>query len=161
VAAVTSEETPDAATLGHELSLRVVLFHDAVATRLGVNTTEHKVLDVIAREPGVSPTRLAEYTGLSNPAVTKIVHRLAGLGFVERHRDVADGRRVALTVTAGYQRGMAGLYGPMIDGMGRLADKFTKAEGEAIARWIAGTAEVMRHATMTLAAGAATTREET
>ncbi len=144
-------DPPDGAALGHELSLWVVLFHDAVATRLGLNATEHKVLDLIARNAGVSPTGIARHTGLSNAAVTKIATRLVELDHVRRERDPTDGRRWGLTVTDGYRHAMAGLYAPMIDGMTRLSAQFTEAEGRAVTRWIIGTVEVMRAATRQLA----------
>src|SRR5690606_11104545 len=78
--------------LGFELSLAVVMFHEAIAQRLGVNNTEHKVLDLIARhETGPTPGELAAATGLSNPAITKIVDRLVRAGLARRERSPGAG----------------------------------------------------------------------
>ncbi|MFJ7124939.1 MarR family winged helix-turn-helix transcriptional regulator [Streptomyces sp. NPDC098101] len=142
------EESPmDGASLGHELSLRVVLFHDAVAARLGVNTTEHKVLDLIGRHPGVSPTRLAQETGLSHAAITKITNRLVELGYVRRERDPSDGRKFALAVTPEHRQSMTGLMAPLIDGMSRVTSELTESERETVGRWLTGTVTALREAT--------------
>jgi DNA-binding MarR family transcriptional regulator len=137
----------DGALLGHELSLWVVLYHDAVAERLGLNTTEHKLLDVIAHQPGVTPTQLADQSGLSQPAVTKVVNRLVDVSYAQRRRDHADGRKYQLTVTAAYQERMAELYAPMVEAMNRLADDLNDSDRQAIARWLAATIEILREST--------------
>ncbi len=149
---MTSEpaDSADGALLGHELSLWVVLYHDAVAARMGVNATEHKVLDIIARQPGVTPTWLVEVTGLSASGVTKIVNRLVELDWVQRSRDSSDERRFFLAVTVAHQREMACLYEPMADAMNRLADTLDAAERQAVARWVVSATAVLRQATRSL-----------
>ncbi|MFC9792904.1 MarR family winged helix-turn-helix transcriptional regulator [Streptomyces sp. NPDC057695] len=142
------EESPmGGASLGHELSLWVVLFHDAVAAHLSVNATEHKVLDLIGRHPGSSPTRLAQETGLSHAAITKITHRLVGLGYVRRERDPADGRKFALFVTPEHRQSMTGVMAPLIDGMSRVTSELTESERETVGRWLIGTVTALREAT--------------
>jgi DNA-binding MarR family transcriptional regulator len=142
-----SSSSGDGASLGHELSLWVVLYHDAIAKRLGVNATEHKILDVIARQPSVTPTQLAEQTGLSQPAVTKVVNRLVELSYAQRHRDDADGRKFQLTVTAEHEARMAELYAPMVEAMNRLAYELSDTDRHAIARWLTATIDILREST--------------
>nr|WP_234427843.1 MULTISPECIES: hypothetical protein [Streptomyces] len=43
-------------------------------------------------------------TGLPNAAITKIVHRPAALGHVDRRKDGSDGRGYALSVTSTLRR---------------------------------------------------------
>jgi DNA-binding MarR family transcriptional regulator len=139
--------TWDGAPLGHELSLWAVLYHEAIAERLGLNATEHRLLDVIAHQPGVTPTQLADQSGLSQPAVTKVVNRLVDVSYAQRHRDDADGRKYQLTVTAAYQETLAGLYAPMAEAMNRLADELDESDRHAIARWLAATVDILREST--------------
>ncbi|WP_411081186.1 MarR family transcriptional regulator [Streptomyces sp. cmx-18-6] len=140
----------DGRAMGQELSLRVILFHEAVAAHLGLNATEHKVLSLIAREPGISPGQLVDRTGLSNPAITKIVHRLAELGHVDRRRDGSDGRRYALHVAEGHRRDLARLFAPMAEAMNGLVDGMDDVERAAVTRWLTGTIEILRRSTAEL-----------
>ncbi|MFF8568425.1 MarR family winged helix-turn-helix transcriptional regulator [Streptomyces albidoflavus] len=147
-----SSSKPDGAALGHELSLWVVLFHEQLAARLHVNATEHKVLGIISRTPGTHPARLVAETGLSNAAITKIVDRLAELGYVERARDSTDGRRTTLTATTAHRQALADAMAPMLDGMDQVVAGFDAAELDTVARWLTGTVSVMRDAALALAA---------
>ncbi|WP_405861718.1 MarR family transcriptional regulator [Streptomyces sp. NBC_00090] len=142
----------DGASLGHELSLWIVLFHEALAARLHVNATEHKVLGIIGRTPGTHPADLAASTGLSNAAITKIVDRLVTLGYVDRTRDPSDGRRFTLTATVTHQRTVAEAMAPMLAGMERVVSGFDQAQLETVGRWLMGTVAVMRESTLALRA---------
>jgi DNA-binding MarR family transcriptional regulator len=68
--------------------------HEAVATSLGMNPTDLRCLELLAREPEATPSRLAELLGLTTGAVTGILDRLERTGFVRREADPADRRRV-------------------------------------------------------------------
>ncbi|MFF8609024.1 MarR family winged helix-turn-helix transcriptional regulator [Streptomyces sp. NPDC015346] len=141
----------DGAALGHELSLWVVLYHEQLAARLHVNATEHKVLGIIGRTPGTHPARLVSETGLSNAAITKIVDRLVALGYVDRARDPADGRRFTLTATTAHRRVLTETMAPMLAGMDQVVRGLDEAELAAVGRWLTGTVAVMRDATLSLA----------
>jgi DNA-binding MarR family transcriptional regulator len=57
-----------------------LLCHDTIASRLGLNTTDHKCLELIVRgaklrEP-VTPGQLAKETYLTTGAVTGVLDRL-------------------------------------------------------------------------------------
>ncbi|MFE9172961.1 MarR family winged helix-turn-helix transcriptional regulator [Streptomyces kebangsaanensis] len=145
-----SPPRPDGIALGQELSLRVVLFHEAVASRLGLNATEHKLLSLIARDPGIGPSELVTYTGLSHPAITKAVNKLVGLGYTERRRDSSDRRRFTLYATPLRRQRMAGVLAPMAEAMESLVDGMDEAERRAVTRWVTGTIDVLRRSTAAL-----------
>src|SRR5215471_15598219 len=78
-------------------STQTVLFHTAVAERLGLNPSDHKVADILSLEEGpVTPGRLAELTGLTTEAITGVLDRLDNAGFIAREPDPADRRRIIL-----------------------------------------------------------------
>lgn len=142
----------DGDRLGFELSLRVVMFHEALAQRLGVNRTEHKLLDLVARHPGgITPGELAAATGLSNPAITKVVDALAARDLVRRERSATDRRSVRVLLAPGYPA----LTRPSAAGLARrihqLNESFTEAELSAITRWVAGVNDALRVETEALA----------
>lgn len=78
-----------------ELSARTVLFHHWVSERLGLNTIDHKCLDIILRsEAPMTGVQLANLTGLSSGAITGVIDRLEKRGYATRERDIEDRRLI-------------------------------------------------------------------
>jgi len=71
-----------------------VLYSQAVAERLGVNSTDLECLDLVVVHGPLTAGALAEATGLTTGAVTGLVDRLEAAGFVRRERDSEDRRKV-------------------------------------------------------------------
>ena len=92
-----SIDQEEVASLGRELSARTVMFHEAVAQRMGLSASEHKCLDLLMRAGGpVTAGQLAELTGLTTGAITGIVDRLENAGYVRRERVQSDRRKVLI-----------------------------------------------------------------
>jgi len=111
-------------------STRTVVFHAAIAERLGLNPSDHKCADLIMNETGpVTAGRLAELTGLSTGAITGVIDRLERAGFVSRVADAQDRRRVVIT-SCMERRGPAlrHLFQPMLQGMITLCAHYTDEE---------------------------------
>src|ERR1700733_11041636 len=70
-----------------------VLHSQAVAGRLGINSTDLECLDLVERGP-VAAGALAGATGLTTGAITGVIDRLERAGFVRREADSADRRKV-------------------------------------------------------------------
>ncbi|HTT82768.1 MAG TPA: MarR family transcriptional regulator [Rhizomicrobium sp.] len=70
-----------------------VLYSQAVAGRLGINSTDLECLDLVERGPVAAGT-LAEATGLTTGAITGVINRLERAGFVRREADPSDRRKV-------------------------------------------------------------------
>lgn len=94
---------------------QAIAAHEAVAARLGINATDLRSLDLIGSEPEMTPSRLAELTGLTTGAVTGILDRLERAGFVRREADPADRRRILIRVDPQRVAEMTALYQPLID----------------------------------------------
>src|SRR5690349_3034857 len=87
------------AGLGHEfrqLATATVLFHQAIADRLGMHVTDHRCLDILLRSGSITAGELAQRTGLTTGAITGVIDRLEKAGFVQRAKDPADRRRVVI-----------------------------------------------------------------
>lgn len=65
----------------------------------GIPRSEAGVLGTLSRG-SKRITELAELEGLAQPTMTLLVKRLEERGWVERHRDAADGRAVLVSLTA-------------------------------------------------------------
>ena len=107
------------AALGDEfrqLSTATVLFHQAIADRLGMNVTDHKCADILARTGPITAGELARHTGLTTGAITGVIDRLEKAGFVRRAKDPGDRRRVIIEPLA---RRMERVIGPLFQSMAR------------------------------------------
>lgn len=83
----------------HEIqqnSTATIMFHQAIATKLGLNPTDHKCLDVIVKNQPITAGQLSELTGLTTGAVTGVLDRLEKVGYVIRVKDPQDKRRVII-----------------------------------------------------------------
>jgi len=79
-------------------STDTVLFHQAVAERLGLNSTDHKCLDLILRNQPITAGKLSDLTGLTTGTVTGVIDRLEKAGYVFREKDQDDRRIVMIRV---------------------------------------------------------------
>jgi DNA-binding MarR family transcriptional regulator len=101
-----------------QLSAATIMFHQAVADRLGMNVTDHKCADILERNGPMTAGELAERTGLTTGAITGVIDRLEKAGFVRRAEDPSDRRRVIIEPC--YKR-MGQVIGPLFESMGRAA----------------------------------------
>ena len=101
-----------------QLSAATILFHQAVADRLGMNITDHKCADILARTGPITAGELARRTGLTTGAITGVIDRLEKRGFVERVRDPHDRRRVVVKPDV---KRMEQVIAPLFESMGRSA----------------------------------------
>ena len=79
--------------LARQHSTAVVLFHHAVAERLGLGPTDHKCLDLLRDRGTMTGSELSAITGLTSGAITGVVSRLERAGYLRREQDPSDGRK--------------------------------------------------------------------
>ena len=79
-------------------STDTILFHEAVAEQLGLNSTDHKCLDIILENHPMTAGKLSELTGLTTGTITGVIDRLEKSGYVFREKDPEDRRRVIIQV---------------------------------------------------------------
>lgn len=144
------------AAAGRELSDAVVLFHTVLAERLGLGASDWKTLGLLERRGAMTAGELAAHTGLAPASVTGILDRLERGGWVHRHRDPEDGRRVVVTLDeavvaervgacfAGLQRRLAELY-----------ERYSDDQLEFLAGFMEEIAARQREATGELQSGSA------
>jgi DNA-binding MarR family transcriptional regulator len=83
---------------GRRLSTATIMFHQAVADRLGLNLTDHKCVDLLLLNGPLTAGELARMTSLTTGAITAALDRLEKAGFVKREDDPEDRRRVVVRV---------------------------------------------------------------
>lgn len=128
--------------IGSRLSTAVVLFHSAIADRLGLNVTDWKCADIIRRYPSMNPGQLSEITGMTTPATTLALDRLEKAGLVRRERDTNDRRKVIVYSVNDPERNQeigalfTGLIEAMTEVMARYDDAQLATIGDFVERMI-------------------------
>ncbi|BCK54945.1 MarR family transcriptional regulator [Nocardia wallacei] len=94
---------------------RTVVFHSAVAARLGITVTDLSCLNLLRMRGPLTPGELADLLGIARGgAITTVVDRLERAGYVRRNRDARDRRRVRVEpVAVRAEVAVAPLYGEL------------------------------------------------
>ena len=111
---------------------RTDAYDEAVCEAVGINRTDHRFLDIIDQEPGITAGRLAEVSGLTTGAVTTVLDRLERAGFARRVRDEEDRRRVRIEVTEKAQAEVWPYYEPLARIGEAIKERYSDAELELL-----------------------------
>ena len=90
----------------------VVLHNQVVAQRIGLGGSDSQFVSLLNLHGPLTAGRLAELSGLTTGTVTGVIDRLERAGYVRRHRDGSDRRRV--------------LVAPMPEAMAELARHYAE-----------------------------------
>jgi DNA-binding MarR family transcriptional regulator len=91
-----------------------VLYSQAMALRLGINSSDLECLDLVSLgSSDVTAGALAKSTGLTSGAITGVIDRLERAGFVKRLRNGADRRKVTVVASPTMRRQSPPLGAPM------------------------------------------------
>jgi len=131
--------------LARRHSTAVVLFHHAVAERLGLGPTDHKCLDLLRERGSITGTELAAITGLTTGAITGVVARLEQAGYVRRKSDLHDGRKQIL-YPALERSPIQDVIGPLRQDVTALLENFDARQLSAIAEFLTRSTDLIyRH----------------
>jgi len=109
------------------------MFHQAVADQLGLNTTDHKCLDLLNDQGSLTAGQLAELTGLTTGAITGVIDRLEAAKFVRRVYDEKDRRKVIIKpINENVYRKVAPLFESLAQSIAALCSTYTTAEIETL-----------------------------
>ena len=125
------------------LVARALVFHEAVAERLGVNATDLKCLELAVGEDEITPTRLAELTGLTSGAITGVLDRLERRGIVRRAADPDDRRRVVVRVDPERAKEITTLYAPFLAATSELLAGWTPDARSALTAYLVGVGDAL------------------
>jgi DNA-binding MarR family transcriptional regulator len=146
------DQVTDGRRLVRELSTAVVLLHEAIGTRLGLNAADHKALGIIDRDGPLAPSELATRLGLTRPAVTAMVDRLEHAGHLRRSPDHTDRRRVALRLSDDRDPALAQTYAALDRALSQGLAGYTTTEQDAILSFLATATATLRTQTQRLSA---------
>jgi DNA-binding MarR family transcriptional regulator len=143
--------------LGFRMSTATVLFHAAVADRLGVGTTDVKCYSILRQTGPITAGELAERTSLTTGAITGVIDRLERAELVRRQRDPHDRRRIVLELVHNpeRERTIMQLYQPLGRAINALVSQYNAAERATILTFLTAAADVLEAETAKLRKAAA------
>jgi DNA-binding MarR family transcriptional regulator len=138
-----------------QMSTGAIMFHQAVADRLGLHATDHKCADLIMRHGPMTPGRLAELTGLTSGAITGVVDRLVARGLACRAEDPDDRRRVIVELVKNekIECEVGALFKGIAQASRELLDGYSDAELALILEFIRRSNAMSHAETIKLRAG--------
>ncbi len=140
-------------SLGRELSTAVILFHEAVASRLGLSAVEWKCLGLLGQHGPATAGKLAELAGFTTGAITGIVDRLEKAGYVRRVSNPRDRRSVIIEPLRDRElrEQVAPIFASLGQAMADVAGRYSARELAAVRDYFERTIRVLRDETAKLA----------
>jgi DNA-binding MarR family transcriptional regulator len=111
--------------LQQQISGQSIHFGAAVAERVGMHPSDLEALGLLMDEGPTTAGRMAELTGLTTGAVTRMIDRLERGGYVRRELDPTDRRRVYVHVNAERLGELNRYYGSMSRAAHSLYEQFS------------------------------------
>ena len=135
-------------SLARRHSTAVVLFHHAVAERLGLGPTDHKCLDLLRERGAMASSDLGAITGLTSGAITGVVARLERAGYLRRESDPHDGRKQILHLALELAH-IQDVIGPLRKDVAALLENFDTYQLTGITEFLTRTTDLIyRHAAL-------------
>jgi DNA-binding MarR family transcriptional regulator len=119
---------------GKKMSNASMLFRRTMADRLGLCDTDIGCIDRLLEVGSVTAGQLAEITGLTTGAVTSVINRLEGAGFVKREGDVKDRRKIIIKPVMGAFAKVASFHRSLEKETDKLLSGYTDKDLEFIIR---------------------------
>jgi DNA-binding MarR family transcriptional regulator len=135
---------------GRLLSTAAVMFHTALAERVGLSATENKALEVIERLGPLTPGDLARESGLAPASVTGLLDRLTRKGVARRVPHPSDGRRSLVEIDPAHVRAGEQLFERFVGSIRELCADYSERDLDVIARFLTESARRQQEATTAL-----------
>ncbi|HEX2178737.1 MAG TPA: MarR family transcriptional regulator [Actinomycetota bacterium] len=132
---------------GRILSTAAVMYHSAVAAKVGLGATDEKALDLLERLGPLSAGELSAHSGLAPASVTGLIGRLEAKGFARRIPNPADGRSVLVELNRQNTEAMAGLFEDLSASLNELLDGYSIEQLETILHFCTEAARRQQEAT--------------
>jgi DNA-binding MarR family transcriptional regulator len=105
---------------------------ELATTRLGLNRTDGRCVDILEESGPMTAGLLAKLTGLTTGAITAALDRLEKTGLARRVPDPHDRRKVLVELTELGRASCAAIYGPLVARGLKEMNRYSVTELEVI-----------------------------
>ena len=102
----------------------------------GVTATQSGLLFILGQRDGVLMGEAGAALDLGPPGISGLVDRMTAANLIKRRADPDDGRAWRLWLTPAGRAAMAQSKAGLVEVNARLAEGFTEAEIDVVARWL-------------------------
>jgi DNA-binding MarR family transcriptional regulator len=120
-----------------------VLHGQAIARKVGVNSSDLECLDLILLNGPSTAGEIARRTGLTSGAVTGLIDRLERLDLVERMADANDRRKVLVRVREDKIGPIGALFVPLEKSIGAILAGYSREELKTLLDFFERSGEVL------------------
>jgi DNA-binding MarR family transcriptional regulator len=124
-----------------DLGVELSLLNQRISGHLNLKGTDLQCLDLIDGHGPLSPSTLAQLTGLHPATLTGVIDRLERGGWIMRERDPADRRGVTLQPVPGRRADVLRLASGMNAEVAKICADYSNDNLELIARFLRRTAD--------------------
>jgi DNA-binding MarR family transcriptional regulator len=121
---------------GRAMSSATVIFHAAVAEKVGLSATEDKAVELLDRLGPLTPGELGKHSGLTSASVTALIDRLERKGFAKQTPHPRDRRRVLVEVIPERTSSVSALLTTWVAALHEVLDGFDDEQLETILRFL-------------------------
>lgn len=132
------------------VNLQGSFFGQTVAIRFGLSESDIETLEALIEMGASTAGRLAEITGLTSGAVTRVIDRLEQSGYVRRVPDPADRRRVIVEVVPEKVSGVRSALDRIGEASAREIGRYTDAQLALIADFLTRMEQITRDEATTI-----------
>jgi DNA-binding MarR family transcriptional regulator len=130
--------------LGQMMSSETALFHHAAAAKNGLSITDSKTISALMQEGPMTAGELAKRLSLTTGAVTGVVDRLEGAGFVKRSADPNDRRKVVVNLNAKRLQRLGRTYESMGETFQKVLEQYATEELRFLAQYFKTAIELTK-----------------